>query len=154
MHTLSYHKSAWGRRFLLVSWWLWWCGEMSYYKVLVWESVFMSSFGLWILADEHAYTLASIRRAPLWGHFSYCFSHQLSHSSKHILAFASLSCTKWFFMICMDRGIVFPLWIGWLNALLCSGSILCFADVVRPFKKITGCYTLFKKLLNCVNCST
>lgn len=80
------------------------------------------NLGRW--ADPHA-SLLTHTWAPLW-HFSYCFSHQPSHSSKHILAFASLSWAKWFFMICTERRIVFPLWIGWLIALLCRGSICYF----------------------------
>lgn len=86
--------------------------------------------------------------APLW-HFCYYFLTCVFTSTFTVIrahiASAVLSRAKWFVMICLDRGIVFPLRMGSLDGAFSSGCVhtaggaSVFAATLSVYKEGTYC---------------
>lgn len=86
--------------------------------------------------------------APLW-HFCYYFLTCVFTSTFTVIrahiASAVLSRAKWFVMICLDRGIVFPLRMGSLDGAFSSGCVhtaggaSVFAATLSVYKESTYC---------------
>lgn len=85
---------------------------------------------------------------PLW-HFCYYFLTCVFTSTFTVIrthiASAVLSRAKWFVMICLDRGIVFPLRMGSLDGAFSSGCVhtaggtSVFAATLSVYKEGTYC---------------